>query len=106
VTGTWAQNTTSLTIDDAGGFTGNLLGCGVSGTLVLTTPGSNKNLYTMTTTGTTSTCTLASGVTYTGNAAITFLPVSGSTTLYQRTIMYLIKATDNSLVAYGQLLKQ
>jgi hypothetical protein len=45
-------------------------------------------------------------VTYTGNAAITFLPVSGSTTLYQRTIMYLIKATDNSLVAYGQLLKQ
>lgn len=106
VTGTWAQNSTSLTVNDAGGFTGNILGCGVSGTLTLTTPGSNKNLYTMTTTGTTSTCTLASGVTYSGNAAITFLPVSGSTTLYQRTIVYLIKAADNSVIAYGQLSKQ
>ncbi|CAB3724712.1 hypothetical protein [Paraburkholderia phenoliruptrix] len=105
VTGTWAQNSTTLTVDDAGGVTGNILGCAVSGTLTLTTPGSSKNLYTLTMTGTTSTCTLASGVTYTGNAAITFLPVTGSTTLYQRSIIYLIKATDNSVIAYGQLTK-
>ncbi|WP_027801821.1 hypothetical protein [Paraburkholderia dilworthii] len=106
VTGTWAQSRTTLTVDDAGDFTGNILGCGVTGTLALTTPGSNKNLYTMTASGTTSTCALASGVTYTGNAAITFLPVSGSTTLYKRSIIYLIKATDNLVIAYGQLTKQ
>ncbi|MGC2036897.1 hypothetical protein [Paraburkholderia caledonica] len=106
VTGTWAQSGTTLTIDAAGGFTGNLSGCPVTGTLTLTTPGSNKNLYTMTVSGTTSTCLLASGTTYSGNAAITFLPVTGSTTLYQRSIVYLIKAADNSVIAYGQVTKQ
>lgn len=106
VAGTWAQSVTTMTVDNAGGFTGSFLGCGVAGTLALTTAGSNKNLYTMTVSGTTSSCTLRSGVTYTGNAAITFLPVSGSTTLYQRTIVYLIKAADNSVIAFGQLTKQ
>jgi hypothetical protein len=106
VTGTWTQSGTTLTIDAAGGFTGNLSGCGVTGTLTLTTPGSNKNLYTMTVSGTTGTCLLASGTTYSGNAAITFLPVTGSTTLYQRSIVYLIKAADNSVIAYGQVTKQ
>ncbi|MFL9857361.1 hypothetical protein PQR72_16770 [Paraburkholderia madseniana] len=106
VAGTWAQSSTTLTVDDAGGFTGSILGCGVSGTLALTTPGSSKNLYTMTLSGTTSTCTLRSGVTYSGNAAITFLPVSGSTTLYKRTVVYLIKAADNSVIGYGQVTKQ
>lgn len=106
VAGTWAQSSTTLTVDDAGGFTGSILGCGVTGTLALTTPGSSKNLYTMTLSGTTSTCSLRSGVTYSGNAAITFLPVSGSTTLYKRTIVYLIKAADNSMIGYGQVTKQ
>jgi hypothetical protein len=59
----------------------------------------------MTVSGTTSTCLLASGATYSGNAAITFLPVAGSTTLYQRSIIYLIKAADNSVIAYGQVTK-
>ncbi|RKE39907.1 hypothetical protein B0G76_6360 [Paraburkholderia sp. BL23I1N1] len=106
VAGTWAQTSTSITVDNAGGVTGSILGCGVTGTLALTTPGSNKNLYTMTLTGTTSTCGLHSGVTYSGSSAITFLPVTGSTTLYRRTIIYLIKAADNSEIAYGQLSKQ
>jgi hypothetical protein len=106
VAGTWTQGVTTMTVDNAGGFTGSFLGCGVAGTLALTTAGSNKNLYTMTLSGTTSSCTLRSGVTYTGNAAITFLPASGSTTLYQRTIVYLVKAADNSVIAFGQLTKQ
>jgi hypothetical protein len=106
VAGTWTQSVTTMTVDNAGGFTGSFLGCGVAGTLALTTPGSSKNLYTMTVSGTTSSCTLRSGVTYTGNAAITFLPVSGSTTLYQRTIVYHVKAADNSVIASGQLAKQ
>lgn len=106
VAGTWAQTSTSITVDNAGGLSGTIQGCGVTGTLALTTPGSSKNLYTMTVTGTTSTCALNSGATYTGNAAITFLPVSGSTTLYKRTIVYLFKAADNSVIGYGQLSKQ
>jgi len=106
VAGTWTQSVTTMTVDNAGGFTGSFLGCGVAGTLALTTPGSSKNLYTMTVSGTTTSCTLRSGVTYTGNAAITFLPVSGSTTLYQRTIVYHVKAADNSVIASGQLAKQ
>ncbi|MGX6999342.1 hypothetical protein [Caballeronia sp. KNU42] len=106
VAGTWTQGVTTMTVDTAGGFTGSFLGCGVAGTLALATAGSSKNLYTMTVSGTTSSCTLRSGVTYTGSAAITFLPVSGSTTLYQRTIVYLVKAADNSVIAFGQLTKQ
>ncbi|WP_232231863.1 hypothetical protein [Burkholderia sp. WSM2230] len=68
-------------MDDAGGFTGSILGCRVTGTLAL-------------------------GMTYSGNAPITFVPVSGSPTLYQRTIIYLIKATDNPVIAYGQLTRR
>jgi hypothetical protein len=106
VAGTWAQGQTTITVDNAGGFTGTLQGCGVAGTLALTTPGSSKNLYTMSLTGTTAGCSLRPGTTYTGSSAITFLPVSGSTTLYKRSIVYLFKATDNTLVGYGQLTKQ
>jgi len=106
VAGTWTESESTMTVDNAGGFTGSFLGCGVAGTLALTTAGSSKNFYTMTVSGTTNSCTLRAGVTYTGNAAITFLPVSGSTTLYQRTIVYQVKAANNSVIASGQLAKQ
>ena len=105
VAGTWAETGSSLTIADDGTLTGNLGGCPVSGTLLLTTPSSSKNLYTLSVTGTSATCTLQSGTTYSGNAAIKFLPISGSS-LYTRSIFYLIKSANNATLAYGQLQPQ
>jgi hypothetical protein len=105
VAGTWAEATSSLTIANDGTLTGTLSGCPVNGTLLLATPGSNKNLYTLSVTGTTTTCGLNSSLTYSGNAAIKFLPISGSN-LYSRSILYLIKSSTNVTVAYGQLSPQ
>ena len=105
VTGTWTQTGSSLTIAEDGTLTGTLSGCPVSGTLLLTTPSSGKNLYTLSITGTTASCTLQSGTTYSGHAAIKFLPISGSS-LYTRSILFIIKSASNSTVAYGQLKQQ
>ncbi|ASV98368.1 hypothetical protein [Paraburkholderia aromaticivorans] len=105
VAGTWAQTGSSLTIASDGTLSGTLSNCPVSGTLLLATPSSAKNLYTLNVTGTTASCTLKSGATYTGNAAITFLPITGSN-LYVRTIFFMIKTVTNTTVAYGQLTKQ
>ena len=105
VAGTWAQTGSSLTIASDGTLSGTLSNCPVSGTLLLATPSSTKNLYTLSVTGTTASCTLKSGATYSGNAAITFLPITGSN-LYVRTIFFMIKTVANTTVAYGQLTKQ
>jgi hypothetical protein len=105
VAGTWAETGSSLTIANDGTLSGTLSNCPVSGTLLLATPSSSKNLYTLNVTGTTASCTLKSGATYTGNAAITFLPITGSN-LYVRTIFFMIKTATNTTVAYGQLTKQ
>lgn len=105
VAGTWAETGSSLTIANDGTLTGTLSNCAVSGTLLLATPSSSQNLYTLSVTGTSASCTLQSGKTYSGNAAITYLPISGSS-LYQRSILFIIRAADNSTIAYGQLTKQ
>lgn len=108
VAGTWAQtgaSPSSLTIANDGTLTGTLTACPVTGTLLLATPSSGKNLYTMSVTGTGTSCTLQSGTTYSGNAAIKFLAIAGSS-LYARTIFFLIKSANNSAVAYGQLKQQ
>lgn len=105
VAGTWAETGSSLTIANDGTLSGTLSNCPVSGTLMLATPSSSKNLYTLSVTGTTASCTLKSGATYSGNAAITFLPISGSN-LYVRTIFFMIRTASNTVVAYGQLTKQ
>lgn len=105
VAGTWAETGSSLTIASDGTLSGTLSNCPVSGTLLLATPSSAKNLYTLSVTGTTASCTLKSGATYSGNAAITFLPITGSN-LYVRTIFFMIKTATNTTVAYGQLTKQ
>jgi hypothetical protein len=106
VTGTWTETNTSLTVDNAGAVSGTMSNCPVSGTLVLTTPLSNKNLYTFTVTvsGTASSCSAPSGTTFNGQAAIVFLPISGSS-LYKRTIFYAAKTADNSRYAIGQVAK-
>ncbi|WP_341272022.1 hypothetical protein [Paraburkholderia ginsengiterrae] len=105
VAGTWTQTGSSLTIANDGTLSGTMSNCPVSGTLLLTTPSSSKNLFTLTVTGTSASCALAAGTTYTGNAAIAFLPITGST-LYSRSIIYLIKSANNATVAYGQVKKQ
>lgn len=105
VAGTWAQTGSSLTIANDGTLSGSLSNCPVSGTLLLATPSSSKNLFTLSVTGTSTTCTLQSGATYSGNAAIAFLPITGST-LYSRSIIFIIKSANNSTIAYGQLKKQ
>lgn len=107
VTGTWTETNTSLTVDNAGAVSGMVSNCPVSGTLLLATPLSKKNLYTLTVTvsGTATLCTVASGKTYSGQAAIVFLPISGSS-LYKRTIFYAVKTADNSGFAIGQVAKQ
>lgn len=106
VAGNWEQSANSLSVASDGTLTGKLTGCTVSGTLLLATPASSKNLYTLSVTGMPSAgCSMQAGITYAGNAAIAFLPVTNSN-LYSRTLIYLIKAPDNSLVAYGQFSKQ
>lgn len=105
VAGTWAQTGSSLTIANDGTLSGTLSSCPVSGTLLLATPSSSKNLFTLSVTGTSTSCTLQSGATYSGNAAITFLPITGST-LYSRSIIFIIKSANNATIAYGQLKKQ
>lgn len=105
VAGTWAETGSSLTIAGDGTLSGTLSNCPVSGTLLLATPASAKNFYTLNVTGTTASCTLKSGATYSGNAAITFLPITGSN-LYVRTIFFMIRTAANTTVAYGQLMKQ
>nr|WP_176704808.1 hypothetical protein [Burkholderia sp. M701] len=106
VAGTWSQPGTSMTIGNDGSLTGTLSGCNVSGTMLLTDAGTNHNMYTATISAAAgSTCTMPAGMAYTGNAAITFVPITGSNG-YQRTILYSLKAADNLHVAYGQLPKQ
>lgn len=105
VAGTWTESNASLTIASDGTLTGTLSSCPVTGTLLLTAPSSNKNMFSLSVTGTNASCQLKLGTTYSGNAAITFLPISGST-LYTRSILYAIRAADNSTFAYGQLSKQ
>ncbi len=102
VTGTWSESGSSLTVAADGSVSGTISNCPVTGTLLLATPSSSENLYTLSVTGTTTTCTLQSGKTYSGSAAITFLPISGSS-LYTPTLMFIIRAPDNSAIAYGQL---
>ncbi|TXC81247.1 hypothetical protein FRZ40_40775 [Paraburkholderia azotifigens] len=107
VAGTWGETNTSVTVDNAGAVSGNISNCPVSGTLVMATPLSKKNLYTLTVTvnGTASLCSAPSGTTFSGQAAIVFLPISGSS-LYKRTIFYATKTADNSRYAIGQVAKQ
>jgi hypothetical protein len=105
VAGTWSQGPDSLTIGSDGSLTGLLSSCNVSGTLLLATPQSNQNLYTLTISAAAGTgCQMPAGLSYSGSAAITFLPLAGSNG-YLRTIAYSVRASDNSR-AYGQLEKQ
>ena len=106
VAGTWSEPSTSLTIGSDGTLTGTITNCAVTGTLMLTTSGSSQNLYTMNvTTGTSGGSCPVAGKTLSGNAAIVFLPISGST-LYTRTILFVIHSADNSAIAYGQVSNQ
>lgn len=110
VAGTWAQTGSSITVASDGTVSGTLSNCSTSGTLVLSTPNSNKNLYTMTVTATptaassTGSCSLTSATTYTGNAAIVFLPTQNAN-LYTRTILYVLRSGTTG-VSFGQLSKQ
>jgi hypothetical protein len=106
VTGTWSQGAASIVIAADGSFTGTFSSCNVSGTVLLATPGSNQNVYTMTVSAAAGTsCAMPAGMSYSGSAAIVFLPVTGSNG-YLRTIVYSVKASDNSHIAYGQIEKQ
>lgn len=106
VAGTWSQSGTSMTIANDGSLTGTLSGCNVSGTMLLTAAGTNHNLYTATISAAPGTsCSMPAGTVYAGNAAILFMPITGSNG-YQRTILYNLKASDNVHSAYGQLTKQ
>jgi hypothetical protein len=102
VAGTWTENQTSLTISSSGAVSGTMSNCPVTGTLMLTTAGSSQNLYTLNvTTGTGSSCQIPNA-TLSGNAAIVFLPITNSS-LYARSILYVIHTASNSGVAYGQV---
>lgn len=110
VAGTWAQTGSSITVANDGTVSGTLSNCTASGTLVLSTPNSNKNLYTMNVTlvptaaSSSGSCSLTSTTTYTGNAAIVFLPTSNAN-LYTRSVLYVLHSGTTG-VAYGQLSKQ
>ncbi|KVT64862.1 hypothetical protein WK54_33970 [Burkholderia ubonensis] len=106
VVGTWATTNASFTIGTGGTVSGTLSGCNMSGTLTLATPGSNQNMYDMTLTASASTgCRVPAGVPLSGSAAIMFVPIRG-TNGFQRSILYVLRATDYSFVAYGQVVKQ
>ena len=106
VAGTWTQSSTSLTIADDGSFTGKLSGCDVSGKMLLATPGSNRNMYAVTMSVAPATyCSVPAGTTYTGNAAILFVPITGSNG-YRRTVLYNVHNLNELRYAYGQLTKQ
>jgi hypothetical protein len=106
VAGTWTETGTSLAIGSDGTLSGTVSNCAVTGTLLLTTAGSNQNLYTMNlTSGASGANCAAAGETLSGNAAIVFLPISGSN-LYQRTILFVLHSADNSSLAFGQVEKQ
>ncbi|MPV61158.1 hypothetical protein CFB46_22415 [Burkholderia sp. HI2761] len=106
VTGTWATTNASFSIASGGTVTGTLSGCNLSGTLQLSTPGSNQNMYDMTLAASASSgCTLPAGVPLSGSAAIMFVPIKG-TNGFQRSILYVLRAADYSFVAYGQVIKQ
>ena len=104
--GTWSSTNSSFTIAADGTVTGTLSGCNVAGTMLLVTSGSQQNLYTLSLSAAPSgTCQMPAGMTYSGAAAIVFLPISGSNG-YMRTIAYLLKGTDGTHIAYGQVQKQ
>jgi len=106
VVGTWATTNASFAIPSGGSLTGTLSGCNLTGTLLLSTPGSNQNMYDMTVTASASTgCKLPAGVPLSGSAAIMFVPIKG-TNGFQRSILYVLRAADYSFVAYGQVIKQ
>jgi hypothetical protein len=105
VAGTWAETNSSITISSSGAVSGTLSNCPVSGTMLLATAGSSQNLYTLNlTTGTNASCQ-TQNVTFTGNAAIVFLPIASSS-LYKRTILYAIHTASNTAFAYGQVSPQ
>lgn len=105
VAGTWAQTGSSITIANDGTVSGTLSNCSATGTLLLSTPNSNKNLYTMKVTVTPAAgCSLQSTTNYSGIAAIVFLPTRVAN-YYTRTITYVLNS-GTTAVAYGQLSKQ
>ncbi|MET3449128.1 hypothetical protein [Ralstonia sp. 1138] len=106
VAGTWAVTNASLTIAADGSVSGTLSGCNVNGTMMLSTPGSNQNLYSVSlTTAVGGSCSAPAGSVFQGNAAIVFRPISGSNG-YSRAISYLLKTPTNSFMASGVLAKQ
>ncbi|UXU90310.1 hypothetical protein [Burkholderia sp. S-53] len=106
VVGTWATTNASFAIASGGTVTGTLSGCNMTGTLMLATPGTNQNMYDMSLAASASTgCRLPAGVPLSGSAAIMFVPIKG-TNGFQRSILYVLRAADNSFVAYGQVIKQ
>ncbi|WP_256253136.1 hypothetical protein [Burkholderia ubonensis] len=106
VAGTWATTNASFTIGSGGTVSGTLAGCNMSGTLLLSTPGSNQNMYDMTLAASASTgCKVPAGIPLSGSAAIMFVPISG-TNGFKRSILYVLRAADYSFVAYGQVIKQ
>lgn len=106
VVGAWTTTNASFAIASGGTLTGTLSACNVSGTLVLSTAGSNQNMYDMTVTASASTgCKLPAGVPLSGSAAIMFVPIAGSNG-FKRSILYVLHAADYSFVAYGQVIKQ
>ncbi|WP_230941908.1 hypothetical protein [Burkholderia stagnalis] len=106
VLGTWATTNASFTIGSGGTVSGTLSGCNMSGTLTLSTPGSNQNMYDMALTAAASSgCKVPAGVPLSGSAAIMFVPISG-TNGFKRSILYVLRAADYSFVAYGQVVKQ
>ncbi|KVT96172.1 hypothetical protein WK60_09200 [Burkholderia ubonensis] len=106
VVGTWATSNASFAVGTDGTVSGTLSGCNLSGTLMLSTPGSNQNMFDMTLSASPSTgCKLPAGVSLSGNAAIMFVPIRG-TNGFQRSLLYAVRAADYSFVAYGQVVKQ
>ncbi|MBN3779021.1 hypothetical protein G3O06_15900 [Burkholderia sp. Ac-20345] len=106
VAGTWATSGASFTVGSDGTVSGTLSGCNMSGTVRLSTPGSDQNMYDMTLSAAASTgCKLPAGIPVFGNAAILFVPINGSNG-FQRSILYVLHSADYGYVAYGQIIKQ
>ncbi|WP_439685956.1 Lipoprotein [Cupriavidus oxalaticus] len=106
ISGSWRQNGFAMQIDDTGNLTGTYTSgtrvCDLTGTVVLATPGSARNLYVVNVEPTESTqpgntgCALSTQVQHKGHAAIRFSPVDGATfvnsnTRYLRTLVMVAR---------------
>lgn len=102
IAGSWKQDGFAMQIDDAGNVTGTHTSgtrvCDLQGMATLASPGSAKNLYTVTLIAQASTqpettgCALSTGIPHNGFAALRLMPANGSivvnsSTRYVRTLV-------------------